>query len=476
MAGGATHAATGFRLFLEGVRHGRDLNPLSGLPGNRLIQQVIEDRVVGGTDALLYLDLNQFKAVNDVYGFTQGDRVLLYLAGICRDVTNEMDDGAGPPLAPASKRRAGFAGHVGGDDFVVIVPAARAREIGERLGARFDAGREQFYSAADLARGGVLAEDREGRIQRFDLVSLATVSVTRSGPSDTAVALSERAGELKHRAKQMAKETGRSVYLDDAPAPEGTRNLRDVLADPAARMDERKAAAEAMTPTTENLGTLVRLLDDGSGGASVPWDVLKSVIAALGRLGARDAAPRLAPLARHPNPHLRTRVIEALATLGAESSREAGLRGLDDPNIWVRRMAARVAWQWAAPEDLPALRERLANAADPQFAANLAVSLAHLGTAEVLPRLLGLLKSTGETRMRAAWALVPHCRSVARRDLETLLGDPDPRVREAAAQALGQRGERASLTQLRRLSHADTHPAVQEAALRAVRAILMISA
>src|SRR5918995_154262 len=89
----------------------RDLSPLTGLPGNIRIQEEIERMVREELSfAVLYADLDNFKAYNDQKGFVQGDRLIQATARILQDAVMEF---AGAD---------GFVGHVGGDDFVAVVP------------------------------------------------------------------------------------------------------------------------------------------------------------------------------------------------------------------------------------------------------------------------------------------------------------------------------------------------------------------
>ena len=93
----------------------RNLNPLSGLPGNPTITEELESRLARSEHfALLYVDIDRFKEFNDHYGFTRGDRVITMLAEILIDA------------AGADQR---FVGHIGGDDFVLLARAEDAEAI-----------------------------------------------------------------------------------------------------------------------------------------------------------------------------------------------------------------------------------------------------------------------------------------------------------------------------------------------------------
>src|SRR5207253_7490673 len=105
----------------------RALSALTGLPGNIRIQEEIR-RLVSEepqTFGVLYLDMDNFKAYNDHYGFVRGDRAIQATARMIAEVVHEMSS----PTA--------FLGHVGGDDFSIVVSPDEAERVAERLRQRF---------------------------------------------------------------------------------------------------------------------------------------------------------------------------------------------------------------------------------------------------------------------------------------------------------------------------------------------------
>ena len=89
----------------------RRVSPLTGLPGNVQILAEMKKRLLNKENfVMLYLDLDNFKAYNDVYGFLKGDEIIKFTA---RTITNNIYK-----LADSGNS---FVGHVGGDDFVAIV-------------------------------------------------------------------------------------------------------------------------------------------------------------------------------------------------------------------------------------------------------------------------------------------------------------------------------------------------------------------
>ncbi len=178
---------------LRRSRQMRAQSPLTGLPGNVRIAEEIQGRIeAGGTFAVLYVDLDHFKAYNDHYGFTRGDEVIRTTGRLLQDATFE--------LAGAD----GFVGHVGGDDFVVVCDAALAQALAERIVERFDACIGDLHDPADRARGYIEVEDRRGELQRFPL---ATISI--------GIATTERR-RFTHFAEAVAVATEMKAYTKRA--------------------------------------------------------------------------------------------------------------------------------------------------------------------------------------------------------------------------------------------------------------------
>ena len=139
-----------------------DSNPLTHLPGNNTIMEVIQDAIDCGLDmGLIYTDLDNFKSYNDAYGFSAGDDVLRFCAEVLQEALQEVSGGDG------------FLGHIGGDDFVVMVPLAQMEKVGEGVARKFDTGAPQFYSEKDRQNGGITAPDRKGQEQFFPIVAIS---------------------------------------------------------------------------------------------------------------------------------------------------------------------------------------------------------------------------------------------------------------------------------------------------------------
>lgn len=152
----------------------RAQSPLTRLPGNEQIQEEIARRVRHqAMFALLYADLDNFKAYNDKYGFIQGDRAIQTTARVMQDAVLSF---GGPD---------GFVGHVGGDDFVAITSLGRERELAHALVEQFDAAVPDMYSAEDRGRGYIETTSRRGALQRFPLLSMSVGIATTERRSFT---------------------------------------------------------------------------------------------------------------------------------------------------------------------------------------------------------------------------------------------------------------------------------------------------
>ncbi len=147
------------------LRRSRDMraqSPLTGLPGNVRIEEAIDARVEQGIPfAILYADLDNFKAFNDHYGFSRGDEAIQATARMLDEVARELSDGAG------------FVGHVGGDDFVLVVPPECAETVAQSVVDRFDAMAHELYDLEDRERGFVEVVNRRGELQRFGLLTMS---------------------------------------------------------------------------------------------------------------------------------------------------------------------------------------------------------------------------------------------------------------------------------------------------------------
>lgn len=148
------------------VNYARHLNPLSGLPGNMLIEQKLVSILIENKPfTILYMDINDFKIYNDVYGFEKGDRVLQYLAEILINCVSMEYPGNN------------FIGHIGGDDFIIIVPNYEVEALCKRILHTFENGRLTFYSSEDIEKGFIVNINRHGEEENFGLIGMSIAGV-----------------------------------------------------------------------------------------------------------------------------------------------------------------------------------------------------------------------------------------------------------------------------------------------------------
>jgi diguanylate cyclase (GGDEF)-like protein len=185
----------------------RDLNPLTGMSGNSDILREMGLRLANGERfACLYPDIDAFKSYNDHYGFLRGDDVIKTLATIVLEVLEENH----------SARH--FAGHVGGDDFVILTDPNLAEGIANAITKRFDESVPALYDPQDRERGWIEFEERNGNTQRAPLVSVSIgIVIAEPGRYTSAAALASRAAEVKGVAKRMP---GSKWVLDRRRPPE----------------------------------------------------------------------------------------------------------------------------------------------------------------------------------------------------------------------------------------------------------------
>ena len=196
------------------------MHPSTRLPGTIDIEAEITRRLHQTAPfGVCYADLDHFKEFNDRYSYYDGDRVIRILAKILHDVVKGVcgEDG--------------FIGHIGGDDFIFMIPASALNETCAEIVSIFDALVPYQYSEQDRRAGYFFGKDRRGQLHRVPLmtVSIGVVSNERRQFANAAQ-VSELATEMKSYAKTL---TG-SVYTIDRrqDAPPG-----ELVRSPAARSD-----------------------------------------------------------------------------------------------------------------------------------------------------------------------------------------------------------------------------------------------
>ena len=180
----------------------RRVSPLTGLPGNVQIQAEMKKRLLNKEEfAMLYLDLDNFKAYNDVYGFLNGDEIIKFTA---KTIVRNID---------MFTEGEGFVGHIGGDDFVAIVSLDRDYEqICQNIIAEFEKDVGKFFNEDDVEKGYLEVPNRKGVIEEFPLTSISIgVVVADKGRFHNVLEIGEVGAQVKH----LAKTTMGSAYSID---------------------------------------------------------------------------------------------------------------------------------------------------------------------------------------------------------------------------------------------------------------------
>jgi len=186
--------AARIRSILRRTRESISVNPLTHLPGNRAIEAEVNRRLESAEPFTIgYVDIDSFKAYNDVYGFQNGDKIILAIAKILRESVTD--------------RPGVFVGHIGGDDFVFISPPEVAEPIADRIVRGVAEIAPQYYTEEHRQAGGIHSVDRDGDTKFFPFFSVSVAIL----PVDAGNSPSEF-GEIAGRIKKKLKENGGNRY------------------------------------------------------------------------------------------------------------------------------------------------------------------------------------------------------------------------------------------------------------------------
>ena len=170
----------------------RTVSPLTGLPGNVQIQAEMKKRLMSGKNfEMLYVDLDNFKAYNDTYGFGNGDEMIKFTAKvISKNVFKSSENN--------------FVGHIGGDDFVAITEDENFEKICQNIIAEFDSEVLDYYNKEDRERGYIEVENRKGIMEQFALTSISIGAVECNNKRfKNVLEIGEAGAVVKHLAKTI---------------------------------------------------------------------------------------------------------------------------------------------------------------------------------------------------------------------------------------------------------------------------------
>jgi diguanylate cyclase (GGDEF)-like protein len=179
----------------------RDVSPLTSLPGSISIEAETKQRISKNRlFSVLYVDIDNFKPFNDLYGFPTGDKAVRLLASIVDDAVKRhgnIDD---------------FIGHAGGDDFVVITTPERSSIIAEEIINHFDQQIVILYHDEDLKRGYSILVDRLGR---DNYIPIMTLSIGVASNNKRRITTHWEVGEIAKETLSYAKSIPGSTYFVD---------------------------------------------------------------------------------------------------------------------------------------------------------------------------------------------------------------------------------------------------------------------
>jgi GGDEF domain-containing protein len=177
------------------VRTQRDVSvhPSTRLPGTTEIEREIRRQLESGTEfAVCYADLDHFKEFNDRYSYYDGDRVIYLVSRLLHDVVKGMSGARG------------FIGHIGGDDFIFIIPSGDISVVCTEILNVFDTLMPLQYNDQDRRAGYFFGKDRRGQLHRVPLMTLSIGIVTnRNRRFAHPAQVSELATEMKSYAKTL---------------------------------------------------------------------------------------------------------------------------------------------------------------------------------------------------------------------------------------------------------------------------------
>jgi len=174
------------------------MNALTGLPGNRIIDEQLQLALEQAQYSVLYLDLDYFKTYNDIYGFKMGDRMIQESANLLSRMFIQSDQ---------------FLGHIGGDDFIAVIHSYDVELLCRTILVQFEQIKKELYRTEDIQLGYVMAEDRRGYYGPIPLVSLSIAIVNNK--EHTYRSIEEIAGEAARLKKLCKSIAGPAAYSND---------------------------------------------------------------------------------------------------------------------------------------------------------------------------------------------------------------------------------------------------------------------
>ncbi|MGM0568258.1 MAG: HEAT repeat domain-containing protein, partial [Elusimicrobiota bacterium] len=319
----------------------RNLNPLTGLPANRLVIQNLRQILTEHSAAAVYLDLTDFKPYNEVYGFAAGDRVIVGFARMVEKI-----------LTGICKEKNFFLGHIGGDDFFFSTRLQFVDQIFKLIDREFIALRESFYSASDKARSSIIAFNRKGEREKFPLMGVCGAAFS---PRRENIYSAEEAAAFATYLKDTAKKlrVSDNIFINPEKLDIIPGGLPEFSLDKKIPLAKRRAAIESMGQSgMAHYGRALIKIYYKTDEIMIK----KSVLYALGKLRYLPARSLIEKAFNSENAHLRTRAVEAMGSIGgAEDTDKIGAM-IKDPNPYTAAMAAKALALTGSPKALSYLK------------------------------------------------------------------------------------------------------------------------
>ena len=174
---------------------------LTGLPGNIQIENELKRRISSRAQyAVMYIDLDNFKAYNDKYGFMNGDEVIKFTSDVIQESVQKFGV------------KGDFVGHVGGDDFVAIINYENAKKIAKHIIKKFDEEIVQFYTEEDISKGYIRVLNRKGKFEKYAIMTITVAMISNKFKKYvTPLEIGEDGASIKKKAKTIEG----STFLED---------------------------------------------------------------------------------------------------------------------------------------------------------------------------------------------------------------------------------------------------------------------
>ncbi len=184
-------------------RKERDLyaSPLTRLPGNISIEAELKRRIALGKPlAVMALDIDNFKAYNDEYGYQKGDDIISIVSLLIVRAVREKG------------HRGDFVGHIGGDDFLVITGPDTVDAVAAEVIESLDLAIPEHYSPEARRRGYIEGLDRHGRVEQYPIMTISVASVTNEWQT---IEHPAKVAEVLAELKKAAKAVPGSIHIKD---------------------------------------------------------------------------------------------------------------------------------------------------------------------------------------------------------------------------------------------------------------------